>query len=333
MLVYGDARRFEDPREKALAIRAGLERRLLPALPIERHALAAELLIEAGELEQGLLDLRELPAPLEAAASRLTRAAAGLLLASFRARGDLPAGEEAAALEGALDDLLAGLLPATVEVSVPEGYAVYGLYPECYLAAAESALRPDARVIGIRSIGTGLAAAVAAVAGDRSAAFSVRPEGHPFDRRLALSASLEREILAGWTDFTIFAVVDEGPGLSGSSFGCVADWLEDRGVAPEAMAFFPSHRGDLGPYASPRHRERWSRARRYVVEFEDLFLSPASRWPLASWVADLTGEPEGPLEDLSAGRWREALIPDRSLWPAADLHGERRKLRLQAGGR
>jgi hypothetical protein len=333
VLVYGDARRIEDPREKALSIRAGLERWRLPALPIERHALATELLIEAGELEQGLLDAGERAGPVEAAASRLTRAAAALLLASFRARGDLPAGDEAAAVEGTVYDLLSCEFPATVEVSTPEGYALYGLYPETYLAAAGSALRPDARVIGIRSIGTGLAALVAVAAGERSTVFTVRPQGHPFDRRLALSAPLETAILAGRTDFADFALVDEGPGLSGSSFGCVADWLEDHGVPPEAIAFFPSHRGDPGPYAAPRHRERWKRARRHVAEFEDLFLSPASRWPLAAWVADLTGEAEGPLEDLSAGRWRETLIPDRSLWPAADLHGERRKLRLQTGSR
>lgn len=331
MLVYGDARRIEGPREKALLIRAGLKRWRLPDLPIERHALAAELLIEAGELEQGLLDVGELPGPLEAAASRLTRAAAELLLASFRALGDLPAGEEAAAVERAADDLLSQEFPATVEISIPEGYAFYGLYPESYLAAAGSALRPDARVIGIRSIGTSLSALVAAAAGEGAAVFTVRPKGHPFDRRLALSAPLETAILAGRTDVAIdFAVGDEGPGLSGSSFGCVADWLEDHGVAPEAIAFFPSHRGDPGPYASPRHRERWKRSRRYVVEFEDLFLSPATRWPLASWVADLTGEAEAPLEDLSAGRWRERLIPDRSLWPAADVQGERRKLLLTA---
>ncbi|HEX4496261.1 MAG TPA: hypothetical protein VIE43_11390 [Thermoanaerobaculia bacterium] len=439
MLAYGDARRIEDPREKALAIRAGLERWRLPDLPIERHALAAELLIEAGELEQGLLDARaapfgeESPGPLEVAASRLTRAIADLLLASFRdlegvseavprqadvgakrrrrsgdaprgvstvggndspveapapwrdawhpvskretppgtpnfapqcrdapwgvsgsaapfrshARlprqhlpggtlagdpgGDLPAGDEGAAVEGAADDLLSHEFPATVEVSIPEGYAFYGLYPESYLAAAGSALRPDARVIGIRSIGTSLSALVAAVAGERSTVFSVRPVGHPFDRRLAMSAPQKTAILAGRTDVAMdFGIVDEGPGLSGSSFGCVADWLEDHGVAPEAIAFFPSHRGDPGPYASPRHRERWRRARRHVAEFEDLFLSPSSRWPLASWVADLTGEAEGPLEDLSAGRWRERLIPDRSLWPAADVQGERRKLLLTA---
>jgi hypothetical protein len=337
VLVYGDARRREDPREKGAAIRRGLERRrAAPLLPIERHALLAELLIEAGELEQGLLDTRmaalgeEVPGPVEAAASRLTRAAAMLLLASFRALGclgDGGHGDEAAALR-ALGDLLARELPAAVEVSTPEGFAFYGLYPESTLAAAEHAsLRPDVRVIGVRSIGTGLAALVAAAAGERAEAFSVRPQGHPFDRRLVLGAPLETALLSGKTGF---AVVDEGPGLSGSSFGCVADWLEDHGVAPAAITFFPSHRGDPGPYANPRHRARWRRARRRVVEFEELFLSPAARWPPADWVRDLTGEATEPPADLSAGRWRERLVADRSRWPAADVQGERRKILLTA---
>ncbi|HEV7784041.1 MAG TPA: hypothetical protein VGQ28_01825 [Thermoanaerobaculia bacterium] len=325
MLVYGDARRLEDPREKAEAIRKDVERWRIAALPIERHALLTEVLVEAGELEQGLLDAR---LACKEAASRLTRTVAKLLLSSFRALGDSK--DEPAEIESALEGLLASQLPETIEISTPEGYAFYGLYPETYFVAAEGTLQDGALVIGIRSIGTGLAAVVGAVAGGRSIVLSVRPQGHPFDRRLAPSAPLETAILNGTPEI---AIVDEGPGLSGSSFGCVADWLEDRGVPPESIAFFPSHRGTPGPYASPRHQERWQRARRYVAEFEDVFTSPEARWPLASWVADLTGEAEGPLEDLSAGRWREKLIPDCALWPPADVQGERRKYRLQAGGR
>ena len=349
MLVYGDAKRVEDPREKIAGMRAGLERLVTTRPRIERHAILAELLVEAGELEQGLLDQQlalhgdERPSPVGEAASRLTRAVAAVLLPSFRTFGALPAGEDArfatAPIERALDELLAAALPETIEVSVPEGYAFYGLYPETYLAAAETALRGEGeagplRVIGIRSIGTGLAAAVAAVAGEWAAVASVRPEGHPFSRKVGISQWLGRELLGeSGGARPRYAVVDEGPGLSGSSFGCVADWLEDRGVAAESISFFPSHRGGLGPYSSERHRARWDRSRRQVVEFEDLFASPGARWPLASWVKDLTGEPEGALEDLSAGRWREKLFSDRCLWPAADVQGERRKYLLAAGGR
>ena len=325
MLVYGDAKRVEDPREKAARIRAGLAGLESAALPIERRALLAEMLVEAGELEQGLRDHQlvlhgeERPSPLGEAAGRLTRAVAGALLASYHA---CPFATVALSL--ALDALLALELPERVTVSVPEGFAFYGLYPETFFQAAEAAgeLRGPLRVIGIRSIGTSLAAMIAAVAGEDATVFSVRPQGHPFDRRLNLSASLEREILAGTGTV---AIVDEGPGLSGSSFGCVADWLEDRGVAPETVTFFPSHPGGLGPYAGERHRERWERARRHVADFETVF-SPR-------WAEDLTGTPDGPAEDLSAGRWRERLFPDRSRWPAADLQGERRKLLVTAGGR
>jgi hypothetical protein len=344
MLVYGDAKRVEDPREKAAAIRAGLERLVTTRPRIERHAILADLLVEAGELEQGLLDTQlaangeERPSPLGEAASRLTRAVAEVLLPSFRTFGGLPPGESVrlatGPIERALDDLLALDLPATIEVSVPEGYAFYGLYPETYFCAAERALRADGggplRVLGIRSIGTGLAAAVAAVAGERASVASLRPSGHPFSRKLAISQWLGRELLDGRPRY---AVVDEGPGLSGSSFGCVGDWLEDRGVPSEAISFFPSHGGNLGPYASERHRQRWDRARREVVEFESVFAGPAARWPLEQWVKDLTGDAEGPLEDLGAGRWREKLFPDRALWPAADVQGERRKYLLAAGGR
>src|SRR5206468_10313688 len=90
MLVYGDAKRVEDPREKIAAIRAGLERLVTVRFPIERHAILVELLVEAGELEQGLLDRQlaengdERPTPLGESAARVTRAVAGELPSSFR---------------------------------------------------------------------------------------------------------------------------------------------------------------------------------------------------------------------------------------------------------
>ena len=56
MLVYGDAKRVEDPREKIAGMRAGLERLVTARPQIERRAILAELLVEAGELGRGLLD-------------------------------------------------------------------------------------------------------------------------------------------------------------------------------------------------------------------------------------------------------------------------------------
>lgn len=345
MLVYGDAKRVENPREKAARIRAGLERLAAPGPGIERHAILTELLVEAGELEQGLLDEQlaaqgeETPAAAGEAASRLTRAVAEVLLPSFRTFGALPPGASVrgatAGIERALDALLDQELPETISVSVPEGYAFYGLYPETYFCAAEAALRDESgplRVIGIRSIGTGLAAAVAAVAGERARLASVRPGGHPFQRKLAIGQLLGRELLGEGPVRSRYAVVDEGPGLSGSSFGSVADWLEDRGVAPESISFFPSHLGNLGPHASERHRRRWEKARRHVADFETVFAGPEARWPLALWAEDLTGPADEPPQDLSAGRWRAKHFEDRTRWPAADVHGERRKYLVTAQG-
>lgn len=353
MLVYGDAKRVEAPAEKAEGIRTALAR--LKDLPrrIDRHALVASCLMEAGELDQGLLDHqlraqgREQPGELAEAAGRLTRAVAELLLPSFRAFGFLPLGDAAQAatapIEAAIDVLLALELPDAIVVSVPEGYAYYGLYPETYLRAADLMDRDDpagrnrpVRVVGIRSIGTSLAAAVAATLGPRATTCSVRPAGHPFSRTVKLSERFGQQLLGEGLPpgpEPAFAIVDEGPGFSGSSFGSVADWLEDRGVPPDAIAFFPSHAGGLGVHANGRHRARWDAARRYNVSFESLFASPGCRWPLEQWVEEVTGPAEAPPEDVGAGRWRAKLFPAGSRWPAAHVQQERRKYLLQAGGR
>jgi hypothetical protein len=323
MLVYGDAKQIEDPWEKAARIAAGLDR-------LSGWAALTDLLVEAGELEQGLLDHdfeaagEDRPGLVRTAASQLTRSIAEALVAAFRS---LP--QDLERIRRALQDLLDLDLPAAVSISVPEGFAIYGLYPETYFQAAAGMDAGPLTVIGIRSIGTALAAVVAAAAGEGAALVSVRPVGHPFARRLVVNSDLESELLGK----TRYAVVDEGPGLSGSSFGCVADWLEERGIAPESILFFPSHRGGLGPHASERHCRRWDRARRFVTEFEEVFTGPGSPWPLEQWAEDLTGPVEGAPEDLSAGCWRQVLIPDGTVWPAVDVQGERRKYLLTAGGR
>jgi hypothetical protein len=340
MLVYGDGERRETTAEKLGRLRASLA---IPAIPatLERHARLAGLLVEAGELAQGLLDEQlarlgeERWTPLSALCARLTRSLAAALCASLQGEPlpDIHAADGAAA---ALFGLAALDLPETITVHVPEGYVHYGLYPETYLQAA-AALRGQAgpwKVIGIRSIGTGLAAAVAvgAVGADGAAGLaSVRPGGHPFARQIDLGDDLGRRLLE--PPGARYAVVDEGPGLSGSSFGCVADWLEDRGVPPQSIVFFPSHRGDLGPHASDRHRRRFSRCRRLTADFDALFLAPDAPLSLVRGVEDLTGPAEAPWEDLSGGRWREVLLGAAARWPAVHLQQERRKLLLRAGGR
>ena len=299
---------------------------------IARHGALVAAFIEAGELAQGVADAefaarggRDGRSPAaDAALALLARLAAAVRSSwdSGFARFGLPT-------VGAFD---AAPLPETLRTKRAEGFAFYALYPEAYLAAA-AGLPPGRRVkvIGIRSIGAALGALVAAAAG-APPPVTLRPVGHPFRRELSLSDELAAELLAD--PAACFAVADEGPGLSGSSFGAVADFLEDRGVPPGRVYFFPSHAGEAGPEASPRHRARWARTKRHVVEFDALALrTPAlAAHRLSSWAADLVGAPDGPLEEISGGGWRRLRHAREAEWPPVHAQGERRKFLLRAGG-
>ena len=204
--------------------------------------------------------------------------------------------------------------PQRLTVRSAEGYAFYALYPEAYAEAAR-ALPSDTRVIGLRSIGAGLACVVAEAIGAAPPS-TVRPGGHPFERTVELPP-----VDPG----ARYAIVDEGPGLSGSSFGAVADALEAQGVAAERIVFLPGHGGDLGPQASPRHRERWASARRLHVGF-DVLIAPR----LPGWVEDLTG-PATSVEDLSGGAWRRLTHgAEEAAWPPSAAHQERRKVLVRS---
>ena len=317
MLVYGDRVRVVDPR----AMLAGLRVRLadLAALPagLARHAALAGAFLEASELAQGVADAAAEARGVDArdpASDALLAAVVALareLAASWRS------GFAHAPRAPVLPDALA--LPGEVRCKQAEGYAYYALYPEAYVAAAARAVAAapgPRRVIGLRSIGTGLAALVAAAAAAPLPS-TVRPRGDPFARGLAVAPELVAEWLAD--PAATIAIADEGPGISGSSFGAVLDLLEERG-APR-VEVYPSHAGELGPVASDRHRARWRRIRRHVVTADELILPELPRW-----LAELVGPLDGPLEDLSGGAWRARRFASAADWPPAVLHQERRKL-------
>jgi hypothetical protein len=227
--------------------------------------------------------------------------------------------------------LAAAPLPAIITTRRAEGFAFYALYPECYASAALAwQARTVAHVIGIRSIGAPLSAMVAAAL-RATAPVTIRPTGHSFRRQVSLADELAAQLLAARS--VHFAVVDEGPGLSGSSFGAVADYLEDRGVPGDRIAFFPSHGGALGPQASERHRDRWGKVARQVMPFDALVL--CARRPehrLEAWIADVLGPPEGPPGDISGGRWRPHRYAREADWPPVHAQQERRKFLLRARG-
>lgn len=362
MIVYGDRRAREDPRDLARALLEDCHAASQLGASAEGQDARRRVLVAAGELAQGLVDHAfaargevDEAGPLERLAARLTTAAARALVA----------GAAPAEVAGVVHETLRAPLPEAVEVRVPEGYAYYALLPEAYADAVRRAgAGGPLVVVGLRSIGTGLAAVVAVAGGAAAPPVTLRPVGHPFARTVRPGPALARWLLDA-PAAARFAIVDEGPGLSGSSLNGVADWLEDRGVAPERLLFVPHHAGDLGPQASRRHRERWARAARVAAAAPADFglgLEARPRGGLAAAAdgagpgrlrpgvpglgrrasaslrvarnhgrADGSPGPSTAFEDLTGGRWRARLYPDELAWPAVDARQERVKL-LAPGG-
>ena len=315
MLVYGDRTRECEP-----AVVVG---ELATRLDGAHDALVAAF-IDASELAQGIADVERSARGVDARGAASDRAMR-LLVALARAIDDSWTGRALSleAVRDGLGELARGALPGCVQTRQAEGYAYYALYPEAYLVAVQRApIAPD-HVIGIRSIGTGLAALVAAASG-ASLPATVRPFGEPHRREVAVAP----ELLAEWLrdPHATFAVADEGPGLSGSSFGAVIDLLERHGIAADRVLCFPGHRGALGPAASPRHRARWERMHRYCIDAGELM-----RERLERWIAALVGPLEGPLVDISAGAWRRVRYASEDEWPACFLQQERRKYLARTG--
>jgi hypothetical protein len=320
MLVYGD---HVEVRNGAglLAALDGPRADALAKHGLERHSALVSLLIEAGRLWQAVADTDFAPSnadrPTESTQvlARFCREIANAVIRSwnsgFADEPDLPQVPH-----------LAGL-PDSLGMRVPEGFAFYAVYPEAYADAARHLkLSAPPRVIGIRSIGTTLSAIVAAALGAPTPV-SVRPFGDPFARQIAVAPELGRELLDG--DFH-YVIVDEGPGLSGSSFGAVADWLEARGIARDRIAFLSSHAGELGPQSSAAHRKRWRSVQRIAVDF-------GTELPdlIRGWLKPIIGSVQT-LVDVSGGGWRPLLDPIEAHWPATVPAWERRKLLARAGG-
>jgi len=140
--------------------------------------------------------------------------------------------------------------------------------------------------------------------------YTVRPHGHPFHRRLRLAEDL-RSALTRDAD-TLFVVVDEGPGLSGSSFAAVAEALSELGVADERIVFMPAWVPDGSSFLSREASERWQRHAKYAAD---------------------TAAPEVPCEhriELSAGAWRQIFYADECEYPAVQPQHEVRKFLCRA---
>jgi hypothetical protein len=202
-------------------------------------------------------------------------------------------------------------VPATVHVSPPEGFAYYALHP-CEMAdlAAEAPSRSHhAFVVGVRTIGVTLSAVVAAQlrkSGKHVRRLTVRPGGHPYDRRTEFSDEQKRVICQYRNAGADFLVVDEGPGMSGSSFLSVADALVAARVSRDRITLLCSREPDVSQLRAANAQQRWPQHRALHVR-PNSFL------------------PENAKIYIGAGLWREHLLPPGAEWPATWLHMERLK--------
>ncbi len=322
MQLYRDVRRPVEPVRLLAQLRSELAR-LLRGGPIA-HDAVIDLLLAFGGCETAIADAlapevdddTPLARALRGAALRLGRAVHHSWLGEAQAACDA-----LAAFQVALADIAPDGLPATGVVGLPEGYVQYGLYPETYQRAAEQ-LRGDIGaapvvVIGLRSIGTSLSAVVAgtlAARGSAVRAYTVRPRGHPFDRTLPLRPALAAALRAwpaAW-----FALVDEGPGISGSSFAAVAEALIGLGIRADRIVLLPSWHPEPDRLRSILARLTWRRHRIYTASFESVWLESGR---LAAAL------PPGTLLDLSGGAWRRLSGLAPAAQPAVHPQHERRK--------
>jgi hypothetical protein len=263
----------------------------------DSDALTRALLL-AGELECGLAD----------ADSPSWRSAA---LITDRIADAMVGGDPVSDFKSLIIAARATPVLEHLHISIPEGFAYYALHPLAYAEVLHKISVPANYlvVVGIRSIGTTLSAVTAAEArlrGMEVRRFTVRPQGHPYNRQTELALSqLALVQNAGFYSAT-FAIVDEGPGLSGSSFLSVAEALEQAGVPSERIVLLSSHAPNADALCAFDAAQRWKRFHCVAAAAEPQ-------------------RPDEAVEFIGGGHWRSRLLANESEWPAAWTSFERLK--------
>lgn len=316
MLVYGDPWRTIDLQE--------WRERAASPLPsgswsAQRDELTARL-IEGGQVLQALQDEafarageRDLMDPRWRPLQQHLMTLAHALIRSYNARKLTP-------VELGPPPPLPPGAPPKIRAREPEGYAFYALDPEAFaIAARQLGPAPDALVIGLRSIGASLAPMVAAALGAPDFT-TLRPKGGAFAREID-APDLAAALTAGPARPVV--IVDEGPGLSGSSFAGAARFVRAHNRRCR-IVFMPSHGGGPGAQASDETRRLFAEIPQLTTPFDETL-----RGRLENAVPDLTGEALAPLEDMSGGGWRARVYRHEADWPAVDPMQERLKYLLR----
>lgn len=302
LLVFREDRRRASGKELKAALTAQLEQ--LCGYFSQRTLLGA--LLQAGELECGVAD-------------NDPEAACCYELVTDQIAGALLAGEPAVSNNSnfhspGFRSLLTSVrdLPVfeQLSISIPEGFAYYALHPLAYADVIRQIPACDhLMVVGIRSIGTTLSSVAAAAArarGIQTEKITVRPQGHPYNRTVEFTAEQMAAVRNAMFSDASLAVVDEGPGLSGSSFLAVAEALERAGVPVEKIILISSHAPNINALCAEDAACRWQRFRCIPVSSE-------------------TRRPAAAIEFIGGGQWRSRVFANESEWPAVWTSLERLK--------
>lgn len=292
---------------------------------------AIDLLIDCGELETGITDY--LSGENGETSALLIKLCRSLSINSGKIVCKLWNGktlsDETDHIRNTINKIRVMETPGNIKVNVPEGFVYYGLYPETYIDAADrfyEKYEPGNVVcIGIRSIGTQLSALVSAQLINNNCnvhSFTVRLKGHPFSRYLVLSRELENFVRDN--NHLWFIIVDEGPGLSGSTIGGTVNKLLILGVDPKKIVIFPSWESDGRNFVSKTAREIWPGFEKFVGEFQHLWIKSGKLE---------TGFNCDILKEFSAGLWRKHLLQSEKDYPAVHPHHEKRKYLLKGKGK
>lgn len=299
--IFRDGRKNLSGTRLLEELRASVERELRSST---KGGSRLDALIRAGELESALADSAH---PAAAQLATLTDVLASAALA-----------QDAIALSKSCRLLHSLELPETLTISPPEGFSYYALQPLSFAEFAVSAAPGNhpVAVIGIRSIGTTLSAVVAAAlrrANRNAQRITVRPTGHPYDRRTQFTAEQTSWIRQNHDRDALFLIVDEGPGRSGSTFLSVAEALLPLGISSQRVLLIGSREPDPAALCAHDAANRWKRFR-----FLTATQSNGTRFSDHHY--------------LGGGEWRRILLGEDSAWPACWLQMERLKF-LSPDGR
>lgn len=295
--------------------------------------VARDALIYCGLLEQAAEDEISSQALERRGSLPLARIARATDIAAEVLAGNPVWPNAVAALSAALEQIARIYHGRTAVCVLPEGFAFYGVFPELYIAlgrtiAAQMAEAPFV-VIGVRSIGSALSAAVQAglrQAGRSVRRFTVRPTGDPFARVTAFTKEQAARCRSAISRDALFVVVDEGPGLSGSSIASVIQALEELGLSSERMAVACANRPDHLPMAPESTVSIWQRVRWWAAQdLEQMF------WQVQvpTLLARHLGTSVTLLGDLSWGQWSSR---SGQAQPVLLPQMERRKLLVEIEG-